>query len=259
MVGVKNFFRTDELNDNFVGTYFICIIFPFIPTKSFYSIHNDGKNKQHEIPSNRKSIIKNFCAFYFLVIGAILLVFNLLFNRNILFGDIFSLPSNIFEGIGLSLEGGEKLLATLIFCLGIYFFAFYGNLTKAEKEDIQIIKKSPFSYTILPGRNLIPALGKYYVSDDQRVLINQMYTLLFKLYYRGSDEEQKFRSSLNIYERVEEDQRNFKDLIQSGEFKSGSSEALAFLLLITCNLKYHDNNIQNNNLYNTVKNYLKTN
>lgn len=252
MFGVKSFFRTDEYKDQFVGTFFIYILIPIIPSRSFYSI---GKSK-YPIPSNRKNILKNFLATYCLLIGIILLLFNFILDEPLLFNAAVNPYNDQLRDLGFSLDTLEKSIAFILLTIGIYFASLFGELNRTEKEDIALIQESRFAYTILPGRKLIPALGRYYEKDDVRVLINQMMILIFKIYFLPNEFEKERLKLLDHEELIEEYKARLRFLIESEKFKKGSLEGIAFLLLTTINMKILHKSAENINFYNIVKNHL---
>lgn len=227
-IGHQEIFSTERTKHQFVTTKFLFIGVPLVPVQSYFVYDKIIEIGSHPIPLNKLNVIKNYSSVVLLAISIFMVFFNFVLNDRVLLS--YSI-NNLFHA-QLPLNLIEKVVTAGIVCLTFYVIFFFGKLSHEEKEERLLIQRSEFWNTMLPGKKLIPILGKYYAPKEQFDLMNQLIVLLFRVKIPLPEEEEQQVDAMDIQSKNELFNNKLKKLISSGAYTKCDEQTVALLFHI---------------------------
>lgn len=256
IIGIREIFSSERTKKQFVTTQFLFIGLPIIPIKSYFVFNKNVGNGRLPIPLNRKNIIKNYLSVYLSVLGFMMLIFNFFLNDNLLFSSHINPFYYEINELGISLGITEKFITLMVVALSIYFILYFGKISKEDEEELLLIKKSEFWKTNLPGKDLIPILGKFYNKEEKITLVNQLIVLLFRIKLKLNDDEKNELDNLSTQEKIEKFNNKLKEFILSEKHIEQDEKTIALLFTIVSIKRRIDPSEENERFYKKIKNYL---
>lgn len=255
-IGIREIFSTERTKDQFITTEFLFIGLPILPIRSYFVFNKTIETGSAQIPLNRKNILKNYFSVYLSVLAFFLLIFNFFLNENLILSSHINPYYYELEKSGLPLNLIEKLITLCVTLLSLYFIFYFGKIAQDEKEERFLIQKSEFWKTILPGRNLRPILGRFYDKNEQRILMNQLMALLFKLKIKLNDAEKEKIEFYSTVEKINFYNDKLNSILISGKYKEENIETVALIFSIVSIKKRFNSTNENEKNYTKVKEFL---
>lgn len=255
-IGIREIFSTERTKKQFVTTQFLFIGLPIIPIKSYFVFNKIIEIGSFPIPLNRKNIIKNYLSVYLSVLGFMMLIFNFFLNDNFLFSSHLNPFYYELNDLGIPLDITEKFITLLVVILSLYFIFYFGKISTEDKEERLLIQKSEFWKTSLPGKNLIPILGKFYNKEEQTTLVNQLIVLLFRIKLKLNDKEKNEIDYLSTQEKIEKFDNKLKEFILSEKYIEQDEKTIALLFTIVSIKRRINPSEKNERLHQKIKSHL---
>lgn len=255
-IGIRGVFSTERTKNQFITTEFLLIGLPIIPIKSYFVYNRKIEMGSYPIPLNKKNVIKNYLSTYLLVLSFFLIIFNFFLGENLILSSHINPFYYDLKKLDLPILLIEKIISLGVLFLSYYFVFVYGQLTKEEKEERFLIKQCEFWKTTIPGKDLVPILAKFYSSDEQLILLNQLIIILFRLKIKLNDSENKELEFMDTQSKTEYLNIKLKNIILSEDYKKEDKKTVSLLFLILSLKKRLNETTENINNYTKIKNHL---